>query len=111
MQEELSSLELLGHRIGIFGGYHVLGMSYQYTDSVIRAWHITSWPVDDSDLIHAYWVVGGKFLIVAVHSAYRMSNNTLIQTFGDAVDLKEKERQAILEAIKEWGKTREENLG
>jgi hypothetical protein len=82
MQEELSSLVLLG--------------------IVIRAWHIPSWPVDDSELTHTYWVVGGKFLIVTVHSAYRMSNNTLIQTFVDAVDLKENERKAILEAIKEW---------
>jgi hypothetical protein len=109
-EDQLSDLERVGHRFGVFNDYQVLGINYRYVSSGVRAWHITSWPLDDSDLIHTYWVVGGQFLVVSVHSAYRMTNNTLIQTFGEATHQKEDEQKAILEGIASWENLQSEQV-
>jgi hypothetical protein len=104
MAEDLIKLNVKARRTGIFNGYRLLGIKYQFPDGH-TAWAFESWEID-GDLFKAYWVEDEEFHQVAIHSYYQMTSRTLVQKFAKVEHIKDAEKQAMLEAITDWTVTR-----
>jgi hypothetical protein len=105
MSEEMKPLKRLSHRMGVFANYQMYGFQYEGENGQ-RAWHITSWRSNHNP-VKNYWVADRQFFAMSVSIGCDYENHTLLQTFGLVTDMKEEEKQAILNAICEWEKPAE----
>lgn len=63
-----------------------------------NGWVITAWPGHDP--VHTYWVENGEFSSATYDFNY--SNRTRIKILGEATNIEQEAKIAILRAIKEW---------
>jgi len=103
---ELKRLEQVSHHRGQFGEWVVYGFKYRNEEGQI-AWHTMSHPNENP--VHDFWVVEGKFHAVSIHYAYKMTNETRIETYG-IIDVSPDEKKAILDAIAKWEQEDAEGL-
>jgi hypothetical protein len=106
MQEGLTrNWEKKQRCVGVFGNYTVNGFLYEDQTGEL-GWHITAW--SQHGPIHDYWVSGTTFYSMSIHYFYKMTNRTLIEIFDPIPNLDKEEREAVMEAIKEWEKPEQE---
>ena len=100
MEDQVSSgWKTRAGRAEAFDSYMVLGIEY-YLDGEPSCWHITSYP--HKDPIHHFWVDQGKFYPVSMHMGLNGRSDKLIEIGAEIINLDDREKGAILTAIRRW---------
>ena len=95
----MSPLELLSNRKGEFDGYTLYGRMFQFRNQLKQGWHVTS--TSSLGAVRHYWVERDQFHTVASHIATPPTGANFFD-IGDAVEVREAEKVAILHAIGQW---------
>ena len=86
---------------GTFSGYEVTGGIKKHPTGEI-SWNVVARPTDGA--MKSYWVKDGEFLNPIEQTAYLVATDTRNLKIGHASSVSESEKEAVLEAIREWSK-------
>ena len=89
-----------GDHHGVFGGYEMTGSIKKHRNGE-SSWCVTAQPVGNGAM-KSYWVRNDEFLNPSGSSAYLMAPETHNLKIGNAVNVSESEKKAVLSAIAKW---------